>query len=265
MSPVSLLLIAWGVCAALMTALWIWQWAKSDATIVDVGWAAGIVVAVALYVLLVAEQSTRALVVGFLGGLWALRLAVFLFMQRVLKHRTEDGRYQRMRAALGKWAHPAFFAFFQVQASWSVLFSIPMLAAMIAPGPFGSIWDILGVAIWVTAVVGESIADGQLARFRQDTANRGKTCRVGLWRYSRHPNYFFEWLHWFAYIALAIGSPWWMATILGPIVMIIFLFRVTGIPHTEKQALASRGEDYRRYQQTTSVFIPWFPRKEASP
>ncbi len=92
--------------------------------------------------------------------------------------------------------------------------------------------------------------------------NRGKTCRAGWWRYSRHPNYFFEWLHWWTYVVLAAGAPYWWVTLGAPATMLYFLLFVTGIPPTEAQALASRGDDYRRYQQTTSVFIPWFPKKE---
>ena len=88
-----------------------------------------------------------------------------------------------------------------------------------------------------------------------------QTCREGWWRYSRHPNYFFEWLHWWSYVALAVGASYWWLTLLSPAVMLYFLVCVTGIPPTEAQALASRGEDYRQYQRTTSVFIPWFPKE----
>ena len=88
------------------------------------------------------------------------------------------------------------------------------------------------------------------------------TCRAGLWRYSRHPNYFFEWLHWFAYVWLAVGSPWFGVAWTGPVVMYVFLRWLSGIPFTERQALATRGEDYRAYQRTTPMLFPWFPRSE---
>ena len=109
------------------------------------------------------------------------------------------------------------------------------------------------------------LADRQLVRFKRRPESRGKTCREGWWRYSRHPNYFFEWLHWWSYVALAAGSSYWWVTLLAPAAMLHFLLNVTGIPPTEAQALASRGEDYRQYQRTTSVFIPWFPKKEIHP
>jgi steroid 5-alpha reductase family enzyme len=126
---------------------------------------------------------------------------------------------------------------------------------------------VLAVAIWAGSVVGEAVADRQLARFRADPAHRGKTCRDGLWRYSRHPNYFFEWLHWFAYVVLAIGSPWAWLSWCGPVVMYVFLRWISGIPYTEAQALRTRGEEYREYQRTTPMLFPWFPKpatKEAT-
>ena len=115
----------------------------------------------------------------------------------------------------------------------------------------------LGICVWVISVTGETIADNQLANFRSMSQNQGKTCRNGLWRFSRHPNYFFEWLHWWSYVLLGQGSA---LTWLGPPLMLLFLFRVTGIPYTEIQAVKSRGDDYRNYQKTTNVFFPWFPR-----
>jgi steroid 5-alpha reductase family enzyme len=107
------------------------------------------------------------------------------------------------------------------------------------------------------------LADRQLTRFRADPANKRKTCRRGLWRYSRHPNYFFEWLLWTSYVPLSWGSPIFALSLLGPGLLFLFLTRVSGIPPTEAQALASRGDDYRAYQRTTSAFFPWFPRGDA--
>ena len=108
---------------------------------------------------------------------------------------------------------------------------------------------------------GEAVADHQLAKFRQDPANRGQTCRVGLWAWSRHPNYFFEWMHWFAYLVLALGSARWWLALSGPVLMLLFLYRVSGIPWTEAQSLRSRGEDYRRYQREVSAFGPLPPKR----
>ena len=118
------------------------------------------------------------------------------------------------------------------------------------------------VALWAVAIVGEAAADRQLDRFKRDPANRGRLCDVGLWRYSRHPNYFFEFVIWISYALYAAGSPFGWSGIVSPALILYFLFRVTGIPLTEAQALRSRGEAYRRYQETTSVFVPWFRNRK---
>ena len=147
-----------------------------------------------------------------------------------------------------------------MQGLGAYLFALPCLAA--GASDQGLFWlDFLGIGIWVLAIGGEAIADQQLANFKRDPGNRGEVCNVGFWRYSRHPNYFFEWLHWWSYVALALTAPFGWLSILAPIAMWFFLNRVTGIPHTETQAIKSRGDKYRRYQQTTSAFFPWFPRK----
>ena len=175
-------------------------------------------------------------------------------------HEPEDGRYQALRATWN--GSPAkFFFFFQMQALIVVLFSIPFYAA--ASRYAGALcgWSIAAIVVWLISVFGEYVADRQLATFRADPNNKGKTCRAGLWAYSRHPNYFFEWLHWFTYVLLAINSEYFWYSLVGPIVMLAFLYRVSGIPWTEAQALRSRGDDYRRYQEEVSAFVPWFPHK----
>ena len=146
------------------------------------------------------------------------------------------------------------------QALLAWFFSLAFWLAMRRSGPM-DLWDLFGISIWLISVAGETTADSQLARFRANSSNRGTTCRSGLWKYSRHPNYFFEWLHWWTYVAIAWTSPLGWMTLCAPALMLFFLLKVTGIPATEAQALISRGDDYRKYQQTTSMFIPWFPKK----
>lgn len=183
-------------------------------------------------------------------------------MNRVIG-KNEDGRYRSLRQRWGERAQFNFFFFFQIQVVLAVAFSLPILTAMANSAPFGTIWDVIGFVIWLIAVGGEIVADRQLARFRRDPDNRGKVCQSGFWRYSRHPNYFFEWLHWWAYVFFAIGSAHWWICLIGPVLMLLFLLFITGIPATEAQAVASRGDVYRRYQRTTSAFIPWFPNDNA--
>lgn len=261
MSLVTLILWGWAALALAMAVLWAFQRAWNDASAVDAGWAAGLgSFAVALAALGRGDPARRALL-GILAGLWAFRLALYLLVNRVLG-KPEDGRYRSLREKWGPRAQPYFFVLFQMQALLDAIFALPFAAAAYNPSPLG-LWDYLGAAVILLSVAGETLADTQLAAFRRDPANKGKTCRRGLWRLSRHPNYFFEWLHWFAYPLMAVGSPYWPLTLLGPALMSLFLLKVTGIPATEAQALATRGDDYRDYQRTTSAFFPWIPKKPA--
>jgi steroid 5-alpha reductase family enzyme len=251
---------AWAIAATLMLVLWAVQQRTRDAGVVDVGWAAGLGILGVFHAALSDAPPGRRVLVGGMAGVWATRLAIHLLFDRVVG-KPEDGRYQTIRANRGPNPWLFFLIFFQAQGLLDAVLAVPFQVALASPQPFFSWTDGLGLAVWVTAVLGESTADRQLARFRARPESRGKTCREGLWRTSRHPNYFFEWLHWWAYPIVAWGAPWWALTLSAPAVMLFFLLRVTGIPATEAQALKSRGDDYREYQRTTSAFIPWFPRR----
>jgi steroid 5-alpha reductase family enzyme len=258
MNVVTNVVLLWACAAAAMTLGWWWQRGRENAGIVDAIWALGVGASAVFYAAMGEGASWPRIALAVLGGFWGGRLALHLW-RRVSKEE-EDGRYRALRE---RWqGHQGkFFLFFQFQALLIVFFSLPFLAVARNPVEGPTSWWALGLLIWIGSVVGESIADRQLARFRTDTGNRGKTCREGLWRYSRHPNYFFEWLHWFAYAALAVGSPWHWLAWAGPIVMYVFLRWISGIPYTEAQALRSRGDDYRQYQRDTSLLIPWFPKQ----
>jgi steroid 5-alpha reductase family enzyme len=252
-----LLLVLVGAVLA-MAATWWLQMRTRNAGFVDVVWAALMGAAALFYGAVGMGAATPRLLVAMLGGIWGFRLALHL-LARVL-HEAEDGRYRHLRE---HWRDDQgkFLAFFMAQALLVALFSVPFL--VVANNPVAGItsWSIAGVLLWAAALGGESLADAQLARWRKDPAHRGRTCRAGLWGWSRHPNYFFEWLHWFAYVLLAVGSPGWAWSLLGPLLMGASLLWVTGIPFTEAQALRSRGDDYRAYQREVSMFFPWFPKR----
>jgi len=256
-----LLGLSWAMAAGLMFVLWLRQRATKDASLVDAGWAAGLGVSAALLAILVDAPLPRRLLVASLAGAWSLRLTLHLYLDRV-RGKPEDGRYRKLRADWGAAAQRNFLVFFQFQALLVAVLSIPYVLALTCPRGDLGVPDFVGAGLVVVSVLGEWIADRQLAVHRADPARRGLTCRTGLWRYSRHPNYFFEWIQWWAWPAMAWGSPLLPAALGGPALMLFFLFKVTGIPPTEARALLSRGEDYRRYQRTTSVFVPWFPRSE---
>ena len=261
-SPWLLVAVGAGFASAAMAALWLLQVRIGDASHVDVGWAYEIGALAVLYAILAGgDQSHRALI-ACLGGVWSARLGTYLLVNRVLG-KEEDGRYRALRAKWGASANHRFFVFFQAQAVTVVVFSIPFLLAAINPHPGLEPLEIAGAVLCAAGVAGEATADRQLARWRADPANRGRTCRAGLWRFSRHPNYFFEWLTWVAFALVSAASSWGWIAFGVPALLLYTLFRVTGIPATEAQAVRSRGEDYRRYQRETSAFIPWFPRRAA--
>jgi steroid 5-alpha reductase family enzyme len=246
-----------------MAALWAWQQRTRNAGIVDVGWTA-LVGALAALDATAAHNGfpPRRLLIGVLTGLWATRLTLFLLFDRVLG-RPEDGRYAELRRARGAAAGAWFFWFFQAQALAALFFSLPALLASVNPVPELSALERVACGLWAIAFAGESAADSQLRAFKRDPRHKGKTCQAGLWRYSRHPNYFFEWLIWIAYALFASAATWGWVAWLCPATLLYLLFKVTGIPATEAQALRSRGEEYRRYQATTSAFVPWFRRRPA--
>jgi steroid 5-alpha reductase family enzyme len=248
--------------AVLMVLLWEVQRRYGKAGIVDIVWAAGVGLLALLFTWQADGYLRRRFLIGLLAAAWAFRLASYLAV-RVLGS-AEDGRYEEMKRKWGAATQRNLFWFFQVQAFWSALFAAPILvAARNAQTPLA--WtDFAGMLVWILAVYGEMTADRQLARFRSRGSNKGKVCRDGLWRYSRHPNYFFEWVHWWAYVLIGWGAPWGWLTLAGPATMLFFLMKVTGIPPTEENALRSRGEAYREYQRTTSAFFPWPPKKEAT-
>ena len=249
--------------ALMMLLIWLVSTRIRNAGLVDVGWAAGLVVLAGWYAWRGPGFPARKWILSVMIGLWGLRLAVHLV--RRIASEPEDGRYQQLRRDWqGKNVNLRFLFFFEAQALLDVLLSLPILIAALNPAPRLQVPEYVGIALWLVAVIGESIADAQLAAFKRDPENRGRVCQRGLWNYSRHPNYFFEWFVWVAWAVYALASPLGWLALVCPFLMLFFLLRVTGIAATEAQALRTRGEEYARYQRSTSAFVPWFRKSSAA-
>lgn len=228
--------------------------------VVDLLWTAGLGIAAVAYALVADTGHARTFFVVTIVALWSFRLSYHLFRDRVLKGH-EDPRYQNLANYWGARSGRNFYFLFLAQIVFVAVFLIPVTVAANNFVGGGRLADVLGLLIALGALCGEAVADRQLAEFRADASNRTGVCRRGLWRYSRHPNYFFEWLHWWAYVAFAWGAANWWVSLLGPAAMYLFLRYLTGIPHAERSSLKSRGEAYREYQLTTNAFFPWKPRE----
>lgn len=257
--PLTLVLAACAAMVAVMAGLWGIQLRYRNASLADVGWCAGLIATVCWYAAQASGDVERKAVALVMVSVYAGRLGIYLLFDRIVG-KIEDARYRRLRVAWGRAERLKMFGYFQLQALAVALFSLPFLVIIQNPRPPFGLAELAGMILWIVAVGGEAVADRQLARFRAALANQNRVCREGLWRYSRHPNYFFEWLHWWAYVVMGIGAPGWLLTWSAPLGMGWALWKVTGIPPAEQQALARRGDEYRIYRETTSAFVPWPPR-----
>lgn len=201
---------------------------------------------------------TRRLLFSGLASLWSLRLGLFVLIRVLRHHPSEDKRYRSLRE---QWSTPAaFLAFFELQAFIAIVFSLPFLVAAFASDPHIAVLEWVGLSLAAVGIIGEALADHQSESFKRRVDRAHKILDVGLWRYSRHPNYFFEMLTWagFAIASLALPGGW--LAIASPVLIVYFLLRVTGVPLTERHSIETHGDAYRDYQRRTSAVIPWPPR-----
>jgi len=249
--------------AVLMALAWIVQQRTGNSGWVDTIWtfSLGLVGAGgALWPVAGASPNARQWLVAVLVAIWSVRLGSHIALRTA--GITDDPRYAAFAKEWGVNSPRKMFIFLQNQG----LGSIPLVFAIFVAARFPSdalrLQDYLGALILCVGIAGEALSDAQLKTFRTDPANKGRVCDVGLWRWSRHPNYFFEWFGWLAYpvIALSIDYPWSLATLLAPLFMYWILRYVTGVPPLEEQMIKSRGDRYRDYQARTSVFFPLPPR-----
>ncbi len=266
MSAESIMAIAALGMFAVMAAAWRTARVSGNGGWIDVYWSFGTGALGAAFALAGADAvgpvAWRCIAVAALIAVWGARLGAYLLARTGGRH--EDARYAELRRSWGERHAARLFAFAMVQAVASILLAFEVRLAALRQGGTWPALDAAGIAIFVVAVLGESMADRQLAAFKSDPANRGRICDVGLWAWSRHPNYFFEWLIWVGFACLAVDPGavgWSWLALLGPLFMLWLLLRVSGIPPLERHMLASRGDAFRDYRARTSAFVPLPPRR----
>lgn len=256
---------AWLVGAAVVwvavTALWLVSVRVKDVSIIDSFWGPGFGLAATAYAVVGGGDPGRVLLVLALTWIWGLRLGLHILRRN--HGRGEDPRYQAFRQTYGpeRYWWFSYFQVFLLQGALVVLISAPLVFAVTQPAPLG-LFDIVGALVWAIGFAFEAIGDGQLARFKADPANRGQVMDRGLWRYTRHPNYFGNACLWWGLWLIACSTPWGWATMPAPILMTFLLLRVSGVALLEQTMKTRPG--YAEYAARTSAFIPWPPRIDAS-
>ncbi len=252
-------LLGWGLAAVLLGALYLRQVRTRNATVVDVGWAVSLVLIAALCAVLGPGHISHRVLIVTLAGLENGRIA-FVVLRRAGPE--EDGRYRDLRRrwrARGR-EQRTFAIFYQAQALVAAALALPFVLAVFNRHHGLEAVEWAGAALWLVAASAELAADEQLRRFKADPANTGRTMRAGLWRVSRHPNYFFQTLTWLAYGLVAVAAPWGYLGFFAYALILYLVLLITGVKPSEEQALRTRGDDFRRYQRETSAFVPWFPK-----
>lgn len=240
---------------------WVIHLPLKNAAVVDVTWGLGFILLSAVYVWQGQRFNLRNTIYFLMVLLWGARI-VFYLIKRIVHEKEEDKRYRKIRQNFGKMAWFKFLFIFELQAGLEMIISIPFIIVSVNASPSLSYLEILGAIIFILSLIGEAVADEQLHAFKRNLVNKGKTCDVGLWYYSRHPNYFFELMIWIGLFIYALGSPMGWVAIISPLVMYFLLRYVSGVPLAEEQSLLSRGDEYKKYQERTSIFFP-MPVKEA--
>jgi steroid 5-alpha reductase family enzyme len=259
MSFISIFLTASLVIIGMMTLLWLVSLALKNSGIVDIFWGIGFVITNWIYFALTPDGFLlRKWLIGILITIWGMRLSLYIFWRNWRK--AEDFRYQAWREKAGSnWWWLSFLRVFLLQGVLMSIISAPLLAAQYRGVPVHLVLsDVLGLLAWAVGFFFEAVGDFQLARFKAHPANKGKVMDQGVWRFTRHPNYFGDSAQWWGYYLISVSAGgWW--TIFSPVMMTLLLLRVSGVALLEKTLEARPG--YKEYIEKTSAFIPWFPRK----
>lgn len=254
----SLLITGFFISSVTMFFLWGSYLIHKKPAIVDLGWACSVFFIVFFYFCSIPIYSLRSFFVLFLTSLWSFRLS-FLLSKRLLRGE-EDRRYVKLSKQFGSGSIWKYFLFFQAQALLASLLTVPHLFSLKVHGHW-TIVDTIGSFLFVVGFLGESLADRQMEKFRKHIKGGKKVCTVGLWYYSRHPNYFFEWMIWVSFFIFGWNHPLGFIGIISPGFILYTLLYITGIPPNEERMIESKGEAYRAYQKSTNAFFPWYPKE----
>jgi len=226
--------------------------------VIDIFWSLSFFIQTVAAVIILKPSIERAIVITMMVGIWSLRLTIHL-TTRFLKAKKDDPRYEQLRAAwITDFDSKIFFMYLLQGVSVLILLG-PVMCFSVDETSLSIPFTISALVLFAIALIGESIADAQLEQFKKRKTEC--VCKTGLWKYSRHPNYFFEWLIWCALFILCIPSNMGVFMVYAPVIMYVLLTRVTGVPQAEKLSLEHRGAAFARYQKTTSEFFPWFPKE----
>lgn len=255
-----LLITTASIIAAMTIAMWALSLTLKDASIVDIFWGIGFaIIAVASFFVTSGFPSRKILITVF-AVVWGLRLGAHIFFRNSGKG--EDFRYQAMRKRHGaRFPFVSLFTVFGFQGLLMWIISMPLQLAQTSPEPAQlTIFDFAGVSVWAIGFLFESIGDWQLKEFKADPSNKGKVMDKGLWRYTRHPNYFGDAMVWWGFYLIAAATAQGRWTIFSPLLMTFLLMKVSGVALLEK-SLSKTKPEYRDYVKRTSAFFPWFPNK----
>lgn len=253
-----MLVIAFIANLLLFAIAWAWCVKLRNFSPVDAFWAFGIGMTSLFFLFGDTPVDAKRITAGIFIAAWSLRLGRHLAKRIAKHHPEEDSRYTKLREVWKGRENSSFFWFFQAQAVSVFLLALPFQIVAADSASSWHILHILGAVIAACGLIGEALADKQMANFKASDPDPTSICQNGLWKYSRHPNYFFESIIWTGIFIFAAGSPWGWTTIYAPVTITFLLLKVTGIPPTEASALKRKGEAYREYQRTTSPFIPKF-------
>lgn len=243
-----------------MTVMWLWGKSRNNYAVIDVGWGLVIAGIATIHLLFGGQNSNSKLILLGLVWIWAIRLSGYLYWTRIRTNHPEDKRYTSFRADYGQKVHQKFFTnVFLLQGFLAMLLSGPFWVAANVSGEGSFVF--LGIILFLLGVLGEARSDQELHRFVKDSTNKGKVCDIGFWRYTRHPNYFFEFLLWLGIGCIPLQMnpvSWWSLT--APLLMFALLRFISGVPFAERQSMQSKPKAYAEYQRTTNAFFPWFPK-----